>query len=137
MHHPTDFPCEHVFVTSQGSAHARFRRALATGNPLLVRAAAAELGSISLADALSICLVLLRAEPSRYGRAAVRFHTRLVQDVARLELEDAQIVLAALQGLRGPDAAGAGAALAEFFAALELADLQQRLEAWLLLSQPS
>jgi hypothetical protein len=50
------FSCEHVFVTSQGSAHARFRRALATGNPLLVRAAAAELGSISLADALSICL---------------------------------------------------------------------------------
>jgi hypothetical protein len=126
-----------VFVTSQGSAHARFRRALATGNPLLVRAAAAELGSISLADALSICLVLLRAEPSRYGRAAVRFHARLVQEVARLELEDAQIVLAALQGLRGPDAAGAGAALAELFAALELADLQERLETWLRVSQLS
>jgi hypothetical protein len=94
-------------VTSQGSAHARFRRALATGNPLLVRAAAAELNSISLADALSICLVLLRAEPSRYGRAAARFHPRLVPDVARLELEDAQIALAALQGLRGPDPAGA------------------------------
>jgi hypothetical protein len=91
----------------------------------------------SLADALSICLVLLRAEPSRYGRAAVRFHARLVQDVARLELEDAHIVLAALQGLRGPDAAGAGAALAELFAALELADLQQRLEAWLRVSSPS
>lgn len=100
-------------------------------NPLLVRAAAAELGTISLADALSICLVLLRAEPNRYGRAAVRFHARLVQEVARVELEDAQIVLAALQGLRGPDVAGAGAAMAELFAALELADLQQRLEAWL------
>jgi hypothetical protein len=89
----------------------------------------------SLADARSICLVLLRAEPSRCGRAAVRFHARLVQDVARLEIEDAQIVLAALQGLRGPYAAGAGAALAELFAALELADLQQRLEAWLRVSQ--
>jgi hypothetical protein len=129
--------CEHVFVTSQGSAHARFRRALATGNPLLVRAAAAELGSISLADALSICLVLLRGEPSRYGRAAVRFHARLVQEVARVELEDAQIVLAALQGLRGPDVAGAGAALTELFAALELADLEQRLGAWLRVSPPS
>jgi hypothetical protein len=60
-----------------------------------------------------------------------------VQDVARLELEDAQIELAALQGLRGPDAAGAGAALAELFAVLELADLQQRLETWLRISQPS
>jgi len=47
-------------VTWQGSADARIRRALATGNPLLVRAAAAELGTISLADALSICLVPLR-----------------------------------------------------------------------------
>src|SRR3954470_17387540 len=126
-----------MFVTSQGSAHARFRRALATGNPLLVRAAAAELNSISLADALSICLVLLRAEPTRYGGAAARFHARLVQDVARVELEDAQIALAALQGLRGPDAAGAGAALAELFGALELADLKQRLNTWLRVSPPS
>jgi hypothetical protein len=61
----------------------------------------------------------------------MRFHARLVQEVARLELEDAQIVLAAPQGLRGPDAVGAGAPLAELFAALELGDLQQRLEAWL------
>src|SRR4051795_6414802 len=120
-----------MFVTSQGSVHARFRRALATGNPLLVRAAAAELPSVSLADALSICLVLLRAEPARYGRAAARFHARLVQDVARVELEDAQISLAALQGLRGPNPVGAGAALAELFAALELVELQQRLETWL------
>src|SRR3954454_21450108 len=94
--------CKHMFVTSQGSAHARFRRALATGNSLLVRAAAAELDAISLADALSICLVLLRAEPARYGRAAARFHARLVQDVARVELEDAQIALAALQGPTRP-----------------------------------
>jgi hypothetical protein len=96
----------------------------------LVRAAGAELNSVSLADAFSICLVFLRAEPSRYRRAAVRFHARLVQDVARVELEDAQIAPAALQGLRGPDPVGAGGALAELFAALELVDLQQRLEAW-------
>jgi len=31
----------------------------------------------------------------------------------------------------GPDPVGAGAALAERFAALELAELQQRLDAWL------
>jgi hypothetical protein len=120
-----------VFVTSQGSAHARFRRALATGNPLLVRAAAAELDAISLADALSICLVLLGSEPARYGRAAVRFHARLVLDVPRVELEDAQLVLAALQGLRGPDPAGAGAAFAELCAALGLADVRERLDVWL------
>lgn len=37
-----------------------------------------------------------------YGRAAARFHARLVQDVARVELEDAQIALAALQGPTRP-----------------------------------
>jgi hypothetical protein len=42
---------EHLFVTSQGSAYARFRRALLTGNVLLVTAAARELPQISLDDA--------------------------------------------------------------------------------------
>jgi hypothetical protein len=46
-------------------------------------------------------------------------------------------VLAALQGLRGPDVAGAEGALVELCAALELADLEQRLEAWLRASPPS
>jgi hypothetical protein len=76
--------CEHVFVTSQGSAHARFRRALATRNPLLVRVAAAELGSISLADALSILPGALarRAESVRASGCALsraaRFRRSLV-----------------------------------------------------------
>jgi hypothetical protein len=118
-------------MTSQGSAHARFRRALATGNPLLVRAAATELGQISQADALSICLVLLRAEPTRYGRAAARFQARLTLDVGRVELEEAQLALAALQGLRGANPAPAGAAFAELCVALGLVDVQERLDAWL------
>jgi len=47
----------------------------------------------------------------------------------------AVVARAAPQGLRGPDAAGG--ALAELFAPHELADLHQRLEAWLRASQPS
>jgi hypothetical protein len=43
--------------------------------------------------------------------------------------------LAALQGVRGRDPAGAAAVLAELFAALELAELQQRLEAWSIASR--
>src|SRR4051794_31713887 len=35
------------------------------------------------------------------------------------------------KGLRGPDAAGAGGALAQLFAALDLVELQSRLNAWL------
>jgi hypothetical protein len=120
-----------VFVTSQGSAHARFRRALATGNPLLVRAAASELGQISPADALSICLVLLRAEPTRYGRAAARLQARLTLGVPRIELAEAQLLLAAFEGLRSANPAPAGAALVELCAALGLIEMQGRLQSWL------
>ena len=37
-------------MTSQGSAYARFRRALATGNLTIIRAAAADLPQIRLDD---------------------------------------------------------------------------------------
>ena len=48
----------YVRVTSDGSAYARFRRALETGNELLVLTAARELPQVALDDALRICLVL-------------------------------------------------------------------------------
>jgi hypothetical protein len=41
-----------MFVTSQGSAYARFRRALKTGNINVIRGAAAELPRVDLGDAL-------------------------------------------------------------------------------------
>ncbi|MEA2484351.1 MAG: hypothetical protein QOC55_2298, partial [Thermoleophilaceae bacterium] len=44
-------------MTSQGSPHARFKRALASRNPTLVVAAAVELGRLSLAEALAVTLV--------------------------------------------------------------------------------
>lgn len=73
--------CNHVWVTSGGSPDIRFRRALATGNPTIVLAAAAELSQLSLADALAVCLVLY-GDRERYGRAAVRWHGRLCTEDA-------------------------------------------------------
>src|SRR3954469_629157 len=61
-----------MFVTSQGSPYARFRRALATGDLLLIRAAAAELGTVSLADALQVCVAIRDAKPEQFERAALR-----------------------------------------------------------------
>lgn len=55
-----------MFVTSEGSPYSRFRRALTTGNLLLVRAAAAELLRVDLPDALRICLLIRRGDPDRY-----------------------------------------------------------------------
>jgi hypothetical protein len=60
------------FVSIKGGSYARFRRALDTGNFTLVRAAAAELATINLDDALRICL-LLRADRSRYEHAVIRW----------------------------------------------------------------
>ncbi len=60
-------------MTSQGSPYARFKRALDSGNLLVIRAAAAELPRVELHDALRICLLLRGAEPKSYERAAVRW----------------------------------------------------------------
>ena len=59
-------------MTSQGHAVSRFARAVKTGNPNIVVAAAAELPRRSLADALLVLLVFARARPpDRGGRRQV------------------------------------------------------------------
>jgi hypothetical protein len=68
--------CEHPFVTSQGSAYARFRRALERGNVTEALSAARELQHVGLADALGLCLLLRDKAPEKYGRAALRWHGR-------------------------------------------------------------
>jgi len=67
-------------VTSGGSPYARFKRALLTGNLALVRAAAAELPAVDLADALAICLLMSARDDERYERAAVRWLARLATE---------------------------------------------------------
>jgi hypothetical protein len=99
-------------MTSQGSAHARFTRALAGGNPTLVLAAAAELGHLNLTDALAVTLVLLPADPPRFDRAAVRWHARWCIE-ARPSPDESQLALAALRALRGPGRQAAVDALLE------------------------
>lgn len=59
-----------------GSAYQRFQRALATGNLRLIRAAAAELPRVDLADALAVCIAIRAAEPQRFERAALRWLAR-------------------------------------------------------------
>jgi uncharacterized membrane-anchored protein len=57
---------------SSGS-YARFRSALDAGNLTLARAAAAELPTINLDDALRVCLLLRAADAAGYERAVVRW----------------------------------------------------------------
>lgn len=86
-----------------GSAVARFERAIATGRPSIVLAAAHELPKpIQLRDAIRILLVLATGDPERFPAAAARFGSRLVSE-HRLSIVEAQLVFAALASLVTPD----------------------------------
>jgi hypothetical protein len=105
-------------MTLQGSPYARFRRALDTGNPTMALAAASELNSIGLTDALELCLVLLvlRDDPRRFGPAVVRWHGRYVHETRGVSLGESLAVLALLGSLNGPRASEACHALADLLA---------------------
>src|SRR3954453_527175 len=85
-------------MTSQGSAYARFRRALDTGNLALVRAAAAELPHVDLADALPGCS-LLPGEPGAYEKAVIRWLGRFCLERKRVTLDEVETALAAFEDL--------------------------------------
>src|ERR1700761_5073526 len=83
-------------MTRDGSAYARFRRALETGNELLVLGAARELPQVALDDALRICLVLRDGDPDRYDRAAVRWLGRFALEAGAVTIRDLRGAAAAL-----------------------------------------
>jgi hypothetical protein len=98
----------------------------------MIRAAAAELPSVPLEDALDICLALLELEPDTYPRTAARWGSRLAIE-RKLDLVDAQLALAALAALPGPGpGAKAGAdALIEISSRYGLRRAQELVLAWL------
>jgi hypothetical protein len=81
---------------------------------MIVRAAAAELGRLSLADALAVTLVFLDGEPQRFDRAAVRWHARYCLE-HQPGPDESQLLLSALRALSGPARDAAVPALAEMF----------------------
>jgi len=50
-------------MTSQGTAHGRFQRAIRNRNVLNAEIAAREIGELSLGDALAFCLLLAEVDP--------------------------------------------------------------------------
>src|SRR5665213_4544678 len=89
----------YVRMTSQGSAYGRFRRALQRGNLELVRAAASELPTIRLDDALHVCLLIRDRDPQRYERAALRWVARFAVEAKAATLGDGQAAARALERL--------------------------------------
>ena len=88
-----------MFVSSEGSAYVRFRRALDSGNELLVMAAARELPKVGLEDALRICLLIRGGDPDRYQRAAVRWLGRFALEACGVTIPALRLAADALDEL--------------------------------------
>jgi len=86
-------------MTSQGTAHGRFTRAITTRNLWAAEMALRELGSVSLEDALGYVDLLSEQKPEKLERAAVRWHGRLEVEAPVLTLAESQLALAALASL--------------------------------------
>jgi hypothetical protein len=86
-------------VTSQGSAHGRFTRAIQQRNLWGAESSLRELGTVSLEDALGYLDLLAEVKPEKLERAAVRWHGRLETESTFLTLAESQLALAALASL--------------------------------------
>jgi hypothetical protein len=118
-----------VFVTAQGSAYARLRRAIERRNTIVAWATAAELPRVELDDALALVLLARDADAPRFERAAVRWHSRLCHE-APLTLSEAQLALSALLALTGSSRRAATDALVGIAAVHGLAGVAKTLMNW-------
>jgi hypothetical protein len=88
-------------MTSHGSAHGRFTRAIQQRNLWAAESSLRELGTPSLEYALAYLALLAEVKPERLERAAVRWHGRLETEATFLTLAESQLALAALASLCG------------------------------------
>lgn len=94
-------------MTSQGSAHGRFIRAIRQRNLFHAELAARELRGLSLADALELVILIAAQRPDRLERIAIRWHGRLEVEIPALTLAESRFALAALERLPADPGAGA------------------------------
>jgi hypothetical protein len=87
-------------MTSQGSAHGRFTRAIQQRNLWAAEMSLRELGEApSLEYALAYLDLLAEQKPEKLDRACVRWHGRLGTEATFLSLAESQLALAALASL--------------------------------------
>src|SRR5262245_39035987 len=85
-------------MTTEGSSHARFRRALEVRSVMGAETAARELGRLGLIDALDYLTLLATEAPDRYDRAAQRWLSRLL-DESTLSPDEVAVASGCLRGL--------------------------------------
>ena len=87
-------------MTSPGTAHGRFTRAIQQRNLWAAESSLRGLGHPStLEDALAYLGLLAEVEPEKLERAAVRWHGRRSTEATFLSLAESQLALAALASL--------------------------------------
>ena len=86
-------------MTSQGTAHGRFTRAIQQRSLWAAEMSVRELGQPSLESALAYLDLLAEQKPEKLERAAVRWHGRLETEATLLSLAESQLALAALASL--------------------------------------
>ena len=86
-------------MTSQGSAHGRFTRAIRQSNLFGAEVAIREMKNISLIDALDYIDLLAEVKPEKLEMAALRWHGRLELEASVMTMAESQLALAALASL--------------------------------------
>jgi hypothetical protein len=86
-------------MTSQGTAHSRFTRAIKQRNLWAAESSLRELGTPSLEDVLGYLDLLAEQKPEKLERACVRWHGRLETEATFVTLAESQLALAALASL--------------------------------------
>jgi hypothetical protein len=86
-------------MTTRGSAHGSFTRAIAQRNLAAAEIAAKQLGGLSLVDALDYLVLLAELRPDRAQAAALRWHGRLELEASTLTLVESHLALSALTAL--------------------------------------
>jgi hypothetical protein len=90
-------------MTSQGTAHGRFQRAIRDRHLRRATMAARELGNVSLADALALTLLTREVGDDRWPRAAARWLGRFIVESPAMTIGEAGLAAAAVQELAGRD----------------------------------
>lgn len=91
--------CEHSFVTAQGSALTRFRRAVERQQVFQAELAAREMGHVPLGEALALVALYATAGSPKAEPAAVRWLARLALERPRTTMGELQLAAAALAQL--------------------------------------
>jgi hypothetical protein len=86
-------------MTSQGSAHGRFQRAIRRRQVVAAEMAAKEMGQLSLIDALTLVACYARTGSPNFDRAAVRWLARLGEE-RDTSLRDIRLAANALEALQ-------------------------------------